>query len=119
MSEPLTPQRVSERLGRLSRELDSLVDMLEAAETDAAHKRSAADLAESRAFVSADGAMDMRKHLARIAAGDAEKDALVAEALVRVLRQKIRAKETSVEVGRSLNAALRAELATLTHGGSA
>ena len=118
MADVLTPQRISERLGRLSRELDALVDMLESAELDAAHKRAAADLAESKAFVNADGPMDMRKHLARIAAGDAESDALVAEALVRVLRQKIRAKQVSVEVGRSMNAALRAELETLTHQGS-
>lgn len=118
MNDVLTPQRISERLGRLSRELDALVDMLEAAETDAAHKRAAADLAESKAFVNADGAMTLRKHVARIAAGQAESDALVAEALVRVLRQKIRAKETSVDVGRSMGAALRVELATLTHQGS-
>ena len=115
----LTPNEVVLRLSELSRQLDAVVTTLREAEVDAAQKRHAADLAESRAFVASEGAMELRKHLARIAAARAEDEALVAEATLRWLRQRIRAIDTAIEVGRSYGAAVRAELKTLDYGESA
>ena len=92
---------------------------LKAADLDATEKRHAADMAESLAFVRAEGSMDLRKHLARIEAGPLEKEALVAEAVVRYLRQRINAIATRIEVGRSAGAALRAELSALPYDQSA
>ncbi len=101
------------QLTGLTTDLHNAVDALKAAERDAAEKRVAADLAESRAFLAADGAMELRKHTARVAAGDREAEALVAEALVRVLRARIREIDTRIDVGRTFGASLRAELHTL------
>lgn len=113
--EQLTPSAVVLQLAALARELDSTVTALKAADLDATEKRHAADMAESLAFVRAEGSMDLRKHLARIEAGPQEKEALVAEAVVRYLRQRISAIATRIEVGRSAGAALRAELQTLPY----
>lgn len=115
MSDVLTPNAIVRQLSELGRELDMTVEMMRDAETDAAEKRHAADMTESRAFVSSEGAMDMRKHLARIAADQIEGEALVAEALARYLKTKIRSIETRIEIGRSLGAALRAELTALPY----
>lgn len=118
-SQPATAQEVVQNLSALTEELRRTVSAFRAAERDAAMKRHAADMAESRAFLSADGAMDLRKHVARVAADQAEGEALVAEALVRVLRAEIRAIETRIEVGRTYGATVRAELRTLGIDGAA
>lgn len=112
----LTPNAVVHRLADLSRELDQVVKLLKDAELDAVEKRHAADVCESRAFVSADGSMDLRKHTARLAAEGKEHDALVAEALVRHLRKSIDAIQTRIDIGRSMGASLRAELSALPYG---
>jgi len=116
MPQVITANDVVLRLMELGRELDAAIDTLKDAELDAVTKRNAADLAESHAFVNADGAMDMRKHLARIEAADAELAAVIAEAVLRHLRARIKAIEIRVDLGRSLNAALRAELGTFDAG---
>ncbi len=111
----LTANEVVIALSKLGTELDATVTALKQAELDAATKRHEADQAESRAFVSSDGSMDLRKHLARLAAGKQEQEAVIAEAVCRYLRTRIRAIETRVEIGRSYNAAIRAELAALPY----
>jgi hypothetical protein len=116
VSAPATPVDVVRNLSALTAELQQLTTSLRAAERDAATKRHAADMAESRAFLSAEGAMELRKHQARVAADQQEGAALVAEALVRVLRQEIRAIETRIDVGRTYGATVRAELKTLGYG---
>lgn len=110
---PATSLEVVRHLSELTRELRNLTAMYGDAERDAATKRHAADMAESRAFLDADGAMELRKHTSRVKAGDREEQALVAEALVRVLKARIRATETSIDVGRTYGATVRAEFRTL------
>ncbi len=120
MSEQLlTANEVVIALSKLGAELDATVTALKQAELDAANKRHEADQAESRAFVAADGSMDLRKHLARIAAAKQEQEALVAEAVCRYLKTRIRAIEVRVDIGRSYGAAVRAELAALPYDQSA
>lgn len=116
MTAPATATEVVRNLSVLTEELRRTVTAFRAAERDAAVKRHAADMVESRAFLNATGAMDLRKHEARVAADQAEQEALVAEALVRVLRAEIRSIETRIEVGRTYGATVRAELATLGYG---
>jgi hypothetical protein len=116
---PATAADVVRNLSALTEELRIKVAAFRSAERDAAEKRHAADMVESRAFLRADGPMDIRKHEARVAADHAEQDALVAEALVRVLRAEIRSIETRIDVGRTYGASVRAELKTLGYGESA
>lgn len=114
--EQLTPIQVVKHLTDLTIQLDRTVAALKAAERDAAEKRHSADMVESRAFLNADGPMDMRRHQAKVAADRQEGDALVAEALVRVLRQEIRAIDTRIDVGRTYGATVRAEFKALGLG---
>ena len=111
----LTPQRVVEQLRDLALELDRLVNMLEAADVESVTKRHDADLAESRAFLEAEGSVDARKHTARLAVANLEEDALVAEALVRNIKQRIKAVETRIDVGRSMGTSLRAEMTSIPY----
>ena len=116
---PANAVEVVRNLSALTEELRLKTSAYRGAEHDAAIKRHAADLAESRAFLAADGPMDMRKHTARVQAERAEGEALVAEALVRVLKAEIRSIETRIDVGRTYGATVRAELRTLGYGESA
>jgi translation elongation factor EF-Ts len=118
VSAPATPNEVVHNLAELTRELRDKTSAYRTAEHDAALKRHAADMAESRAFLTADGAMDLRKHQARTAADRQEGEALVAEALVRILKAEIRSIETRIDVGRTYGATVRAELATLGMDGA-
>src|SRR5579863_4683423 len=111
----LTPNDVVRQLSALGIELSQAVEMLRDAERDAVLKRHEADMVESRAFLSAEGAMELRKHQSRLAADQEEEEALVAEAVVRHLRAHIRAIDTRIEIGRSYGAAVRAELKTLPY----
>lgn len=112
----LTPNQVVLKLAGFGRDLDSAVKALQFAEQDAVKKRHAADMAESRAFLAADGPMDVRKHTARVEAGPLEEQALVAEAVLRYLKTQIRAIDTQIEIGRSYGAAVRAELKSFNYG---
>lgn len=116
MTAPATANQVVANLSELTRELRDKTSAYRSAELNAAEKRHAADMVESRAFLTADGAMDIRKHIARVAVDRPENDALVAEALVRVLRAEIRSIETRIEVGRTYGATVRAELKTVGYG---
>ena len=112
-SDLLTPQDIVRQLSKLGNELDLTVDLLREAESDMVEKRHTANMTESQAFVMADGSVEMRKHLARLATDKQESEALVAEALVRHLRRRISAIGDRIEIGRSYGAAVRSELRML------
>jgi hypothetical protein len=106
----LTPQSVTNRLRQLDQELGGVVAALESAENDAILKRGAFDLAHSKAFLSAQGSMDLRKHQALVDTHELRMAADVADAVVRHLRRRIDQIKTSIECGRSMNSALKAEI---------
>jgi hypothetical protein len=116
---PSTANEVVLALAALTRELRDRVAAYRHAELDAAPKRHRANLAEARAFLSAEGSVEQRKRLAEIAAEEAEGHALVAEAVVRIIKAELRALDTRIEVGRSYGAAIRAELHAGLHGDGA
>lgn len=116
VSDMLTPNRIAKTLMELARDLDTTVGQLEFADRDMVEKRAAADLAYSRAFLAAEGSMDIRRHVATEKTHQIRLDAEVADALVRHLRRRIDAIKTRVDTGRSLGAALRAELALAGQG---
>jgi hypothetical protein len=116
VSAPATANEVVRNLAELTRELRDKTSAYRTAETDAALKRHAADMVEVRAFLSAEGSVEFRKNKAKEASDRAEGDALVAEALVRILKAEIRSIETRIDVGRTFGATVRAELKTLAYG---
>ena len=119
MTDMLTPNDVVKQLSQLGRDLDAIVRTLKEAELDAVVKRHDADIAESKAFVNAEGSVDLRKHLARLATEKVEGEALVSEAVVRHLRARIKAVDARIEIGRSMGVALRSELKMLPYSESA
>lgn len=98
------------RLAQLSRQLDAAVDEIRTADDAAVRARHSYVRAYAKAFLESDGAMDVRKQLALIATADESLAAEVADAAVRALRERIKALHTQIDVGRSLGAALRAEM---------
>jgi hypothetical protein len=113
MTAPATANEVVRNLAALTKELRDATTAYRAAEFDAAKLRHAADQIEARAFLRAEGSVDFRKNTAKVAADTPEGAALVAEALVRILKAEIRSIETRIDVGRTYGATVRAELATL------
>lgn len=106
----LTPNSVAKQLAELGRELDRAVASLEAAEIEAVNLREDYTLAQSQAFLRAEGAMDFRKHKAIEATHSERLAAETAEAVVRGLRRQIDSIKTRIDIGRSVGVALRAEI---------
>lgn len=121
MTEPtaraeLTPNAVAKQLAQLARQLDDLVDAIDDAEKRAVHAREDYTLSYASAFLSSEGSMDIRKHLATERTHDTRLAAELAEQLVKGIRRQIESVRIRIDVGRSLGAALRAELAMLPGG---
>lgn len=110
MKEPPTLNSIAAHLAGLARELMTTVAQLEFADRDAAERRAAADLAFSRAFLSAQGSVDARKHQAVIDTHDLRLAADVADALVRHLKRRSDEIKVRVDVGRSYNSAIKTEM---------
>lgn len=119
MQDELTASSVALQLARLSRQLDDLVGQIGEAERAAVNAREDHTLAHAKAFLRAEGAMDIRKHLAIEATHRERLAAELAEAEVRGLRRSIDSVRVRIDVGRSVGAALRAEVSLAGSGISA
>lgn len=107
---PLTANGIASQLASLSRQLDSLVREIGKAEVEAVNAREDHTLALSKAFLRAEGAMDVRKHISIEATHTERLAAELAEATVRGLRRSIDSVKVRIDVGRSVGAALRSEV---------
>lgn len=114
--EPLTAAGVAEHLATLSRKLDQLVGEIAEAETAAVNAREDFTLAHAQAFLRAEGAMDVRKYTAIEATHVQRIAAELAEAEVRGLRRSIESVRVRIDVGRSVGAAMRAEVSLAGSG---
>jgi hypothetical protein len=107
---------VAERLAGLSRDLDKQTgeaERLDRASVDARHRF---EIAYSRAFLSSTGSMDMRKHHAVIATEIEKLEAEIADQVLRACRARIATLKVQIDTGRTLSAALRAEVALAGSG---
>lgn len=107
---PQNPNEVVKHLAQLARDLEAVTNELNDADVTAVNLREDAKLAESSAFVSASGSMDLRKHEAILASHDERLAAETAEAIVRGLARSMRTLNTRIEVGRSMGTTLRTEI---------
>ena len=110
MTQPLTATEVAAQLAKLSRQLDELVQEIGRAEIEAVNAREDFTLAHSKAFLRTEGAMDIRKHVAIESTHPQRLAAELAEATVRGLRRQIDSVKVRIDVGRSVGAAMRAEV---------
>ena len=118
MNGQLTANQIAAQLAQLARELDDLVRRIAEAERDAVNKREDYTLAHSKAFLAAEGPMDIRKHEAIEQTHVERLAAETAEAVVRGIRRQIDSTKTRVEVGRSVGTALRSEMALAGRDGT-
>lgn len=110
MSVPQNSNEVVKHLGALSRQLDETTQALNDADIESVHAREAAKLAESQAFLTSEGAMDMRKHRAIVATHEVRLTAEVAAATVRGLVRTVHTLQSRIDVGRTYGATLRSEI---------
>ncbi|OLE27949.1 MAG: hypothetical protein AUG44_08650 [Actinobacteria bacterium 13_1_20CM_3_71_11] len=110
MSEQLTPNQVALQLARLARELDDLVAAIDDAEKNAVNAREDFTMTYAKAFLTAEGSMEVRKHKATVDTHAARIGAELAEQQVKGIRRQIDSVKIRIDVGRSLGAALRAEI---------
>lgn len=108
----LSPIAVIHRLADLSKQLDATQRELDDADSAAVISRHAYEIAYARSVLSAEGGnAEQRKASATIATEAERFAAECADQVVRSLRSRLTVLRVQVEVGRSLNSALRAEVA--------
>lgn len=115
---PLTSNDVALQLAKLARTLDALITSIGQAETDAVNRREDYTLALSKAFLRAEGPMDVRKHQSIADTHTQRLAAETAEALVRGLRRQIDSCRIRIDVGRSVGAAVRSEMSLAGRDGA-
>ena len=116
MSAPPDLSDIASRLGALSRELDKNTSAAEVLDRDAVEKRHVYELAFSRAFLNSTGSVDARKHHAVIETEHDKLAAEIADAAMRACRTRIATLKMQIETGRSLSAAIRAEISLAGSG---
>jgi hypothetical protein len=112
------PNEIASNLIQLSRELDAGVRQLRELDRRAVDAECEHEVAFARAFLSAEGSVEARKYTATIAVKDEKHASLIAGQLVRSQREAIRAIQTRIEVGRTLSATVRSEIALAGVGGA-
>lgn len=108
MTTPTTHQ-VIQQLAHLSRMLDAATAEVARLDEAAVQAKARHEVAYARAFLTCEGAMDVRKQTAVLDTSDQKLNAEIAEQKVRACRERIRTIRDQIEVGRSLNSAVRAE----------
>lgn len=98
------------RLAQLSRELDAAQAELARAQEVAVRNRHAANVAEAKAFLVAEGSVDARRKIALVETADLLLTAELAEAKVRSQQQNFQKLRSQAEIGRTLIASSRAEM---------
>lgn len=104
-----TANDVSVELLRLGGALENVVDALCAADDDAVKAKLAYDLRFSKAYIVADGSIELRKHAALVETHEWRLRAELADVTVRNLRRKVESLRIQVDTTRSIGAAIRAE----------
>ncbi|UGT65277.1 hypothetical protein LTT66_18070 [Nocardia gipuzkoensis] len=113
---PQTPNDVVLGLMKLSRRLDEVTNALNEKDEEATRKRAAHTLANSEAFIRAEGSVDLRKHKAVVETHDLRFAAELAEMEVRGLARAVKTLTTRIEVGRSTGAAVRSDISIAGSG---
>lgn len=94
-----TVDAVARQLGELGKELSGVVQALESQDMAATLARLRYEAAYSRAFLAADGAMDVRKHAATVATLDDREAAEVLESGVRSMQRRLKEIGTRIDIG--------------------
>ena len=105
----LTPQQVIETLTKISKDIDETTAEIAVLDEQAVRARAFHKTAYARAFLNAEGAMDIRKYTADLETGDSYLGLELAEQKLRAAVGQIKALRDRLEVGRSLGPLIRLE----------
>jgi phage shock protein A len=111
-----TTHQVIKRLADLSRMLDAATMEIATLDEAAVRAKAAYEVKFARSFLESVGAMDVRKQQAVLDSADQKFGAELAEQKVRACRERIRTLRDQIDIGRSLNSAVRAEFAASAVG---
>lgn len=117
MSTPTTHDVIL-RLAELSRMLDAATVEIASLDEQAVRAKGRYQVSYARKFLSESGSVDARKQASVLACEKDWLDAEIAEQQVRACRERIRTIRDQIEVGRSLNSAIKAEWAASAAGQS-
>lgn len=106
-----TPQSVVHHLVELSALLDKATDEIAVLDEEAVRGKGAHQVAYARAFLTGTGSVDARKQQAVLECADLWLAYELADAKTRACKERIRTLRDQIEIGRSLNAAVRSEWA--------
>jgi hypothetical protein len=105
----LTPQQVIETLSKIARDIDQATDDIAQLDEEAVRARAAYKTNYARAFLGAEGAMDVRRYTADLETADTYLFHELADQKHRAAVSQIRALRDRLEVGRSLGPLIRLE----------
>lgn len=107
----MSASEVAQHLLALSRDLLRFTDELNAKDLESVELAEDAKVAEAKAFIRAEGPVDLRKATAVVETHAERLAARLAESEVRALQRSVRTLERRIDVGRSHGATVRAEVA--------
>jgi hypothetical protein len=96
-------------LAQLGRDLDAKQEEIRRLDDEAVRARSRFEVAFARAFIQAGGAEGLRKQTAVLETAEAKLDAEIADQKLRAAREAIRVLRDRLDIGRSLNSAIKSE----------
>ena len=108
MSTPTTNDVIL-MLAQLGRQLDAKQDEIARLDDEAVRARSRYEVAYARAFIGSTGAEGLRKQTAVLETESAKLDAEIADQKLRAAREAIRVLRDRLDIGRSLNSAIKSE----------
>lgn len=103
--------RVIQRLGEVSRLLDAATDELAELDEAAVQAKQAFEVEYARSFIKAEGAIDLRKHVATVATADARLAYELAYAKHRACKERMNTLRNQLSTGQTVSAALRHQFA--------
>lgn len=104
-----TPNEVAQSLIKLADQLRLATHQVGELDAEARRAKSRFEVSYAKAFINAEGSMEIRKQLAVLETANAKLDAELAEAKLRAEQENLRYLRSSIEVGRTLSATVRSE----------
>lgn len=104
-----TVNEVVVQLAQLGRDLDAKQAEIKRLDEDAVRARARYEVTFARKFLQAEGNMDIRKYTATEQCAELKLDAEIADQVLRAARESIRVLRDRLDIGRSLNSAIKSE----------
>lgn len=112
-----TPAELAQDLIALAGQLHNATFEAAKLDEESVRAKSRYEVAYARAFLAADGSVDVRKQLAVLETETPKLDAEIAAQKLRACAERLRYIRTSLDVGRTLSATTRAEFAATSSDG--